>query len=171
MTERSLRALLCRHHRRQSLRAGGTGGHHLRPHEASRSGRLCATMPSNCAPVSRLRIPGDTDRRGRCQADASRKHQVLYAERGALRLRTGRLVSRRPSGDAGYRRRGRQADGIRACGLCHYPNGQGKMENGGVAGLPAAYILQQLAEFKSGIRQSADPRRRTPTRWSRSPER
>ena len=29
--------------------------------------------------------------------------------------------------------RGRQADGIRACGLCHYPNGQGKMENGGVA--------------------------------------
>ena len=55
--------------------------------------------------------------------------------------------------------RGRQADGIRACGLCHYPNGQGKMENGGVAGLPAAYILQQLADFKSGVRQSADPRK------------
>ena len=55
--------------------------------------------------------------------------------------------------------RGRQADGIRACGLCHYPNGQGKMENGGVAGLPAAYILQQLADFKSGARKSADPRK------------
>ena len=55
--------------------------------------------------------------------------------------------------------RGRQADGIRACGLCHYPNGQGKMENGGVAGLPAAYILQQLADFKSGARRSADPRK------------
>jgi cytochrome c553 len=55
--------------------------------------------------------------------------------------------------------KGRQADGIRACGLCHYPNGQGKMENGGVAGLPAAYILQQLADFKSGLRKSADPRK------------
>src|SRR5688572_14615864 len=55
--------------------------------------------------------------------------------------------------------RGRQADGIRACGLCHYPNGQGKMENGGIAGLPAAYILQQLADFKSGVRKSADPRK------------
>jgi len=55
--------------------------------------------------------------------------------------------------------RGRQADGIRACALCHYPNGQGKMENGGVAGLPAAYIQQQLADFKSGARMSADPRK------------
>jgi cytochrome c553 len=55
--------------------------------------------------------------------------------------------------------RGRQADGIRACALCHYPNGQGKMENGGVAGLPAAYIRQQLADFKSGARKSADPRK------------
>jgi cytochrome c553 len=55
--------------------------------------------------------------------------------------------------------KGRQADGIRACALCHYPNGQGKMENGGVAGLPAAYILQQLADFKSGVRRSADPRK------------
>ena len=55
--------------------------------------------------------------------------------------------------------RGKQADGVRACALCHYPNGQGKMENGGVAGLPAAYILQQLADFKSGARRSADPRK------------
>ena len=55
--------------------------------------------------------------------------------------------------------KGKQADGVRACALCHYPNGQGKMENGGVAGLPAAYILQQLADFKSGARRSADPRK------------
>jgi cytochrome c553 len=33
------------------------------------------------------------------------------------------------------------------------------MENGGVSGLPAAYILQQLADFKSGVRKSADPRK------------
>jgi cytochrome c553 len=55
--------------------------------------------------------------------------------------------------------RGKQADGVRACALCHYPNGQGKMENGHVAGLPASYILQQLDLFKIGARRSADPRK------------
>jgi cytochrome c553 len=55
--------------------------------------------------------------------------------------------------------KGKQADGVRACALCHYPNGQGKMENGGVAGLPAAYIQQQLTDFKNGARKSADPRK------------
>lgn len=54
---------------------------------------------------------------------------------------------------------GREADGLRACGLCHFPNGKGKMENGGVAGLSAGYILRQLADFKSGARHSADPRK------------
>lgn len=54
---------------------------------------------------------------------------------------------------------GREKEGVRACSLCHYPNGQGKMENGGVAGLPADYILQQLADFKNGARKSADPRK------------
>ena len=33
------------------------------------------------------------------------------------------------------------------------------MENGGVAGLPAAYIQQQIEDFKSGARKSADPRK------------
>ena len=55
--------------------------------------------------------------------------------------------------------KGKQAEGSRACALCHYPNGQGKMENGHVAGLPAPYILQQLNAFKSGARRSADPRK------------
>ena len=55
--------------------------------------------------------------------------------------------------------RGKQEAGSRACALCHYPNGQGKMENAHVAGLPAAYILQQLEAFKSGARKSADPRK------------
>lgn len=54
---------------------------------------------------------------------------------------------------------GRQLAGIRACALCHYPNGQGKMENGGVAGLPATYVLEQLKAFKNGSRHSADPRK------------
>ncbi len=54
---------------------------------------------------------------------------------------------------------GNEPRGIRACALCHYPNGQGKMENGHVAGLPAEYILQQLAAFAAGTRRSADPRK------------
>ena len=49
--------------------------------------------------------------------------------------------------------------GIRPCALCHLPNGQGKTENGHVAGLPASYILDQLELFKNGDRVSADVRK------------
>ena len=51
---------------------------------------------------------------------------------------------------------GRREAGIRACGLCHLPNGMGLMQNGAPAGLPADYILQQLRDFREGRRQSAD---------------
>jgi cytochrome c553 len=44
-----------------------------------------------------------------------------------------------------------------ACAYCHLPNGQGRPENSSLAGLPAAYIIQQLADFKSGARKSSDP--------------
>ncbi|MBI2186972.1 MAG: c-type cytochrome [Acidobacteria bacterium] len=54
---------------------------------------------------------------------------------------------------------GRERDTLRACSLCHYPNGQGKPENAPVAGLPAEYILQQLQQFRDGTRRSADPRK------------
>ena len=71
--------------------------------------------------------------------------------------------------------KGKQSAGSRACALCHYPNGQGKMENGGVAGLPSAYILSQLNAFKTGARRSAEntPRRvdQDRRRSRRSPER
>lgn len=52
---------------------------------------------------------------------------------------------------------GREANGMRACAICHLPNGKGMMQNGSVAGLPRDYILQQLADFKSGKRHTADP--------------
>jgi cytochrome c553 len=51
---------------------------------------------------------------------------------------------------------GKEAIGSRACSVCHLPNGKGLMQNGATAGLPANYILQQLADFKSGKRHSAD---------------
>lgn len=42
-----------------------------------------------------------------------------------------------------------------ACGFCHLPSGQGRPENAALAGLPAAYIVDQIADFKSGARRSA----------------
>jgi cytochrome c553 len=53
--------------------------------------------------------------------------------------------------------RGREPD-VRACALCHYPNGQGRPENGPVSGFPAAYIVQQLVDFQNGTRASSEPR-------------
>ena len=53
--------------------------------------------------------------------------------------------------------KGRQPD-VRACGLCHYPNGQGRPENGPVAGLTTGYIIQQLIDFQNGTRKSSEPR-------------
>src|SRR5271169_2938829 len=48
---------------------------------------------------------------------------------------------------------------VRACSLCHYPNGKGRPENAGVAGLPTVYFLQQMADFRNGNRKSAEPRK------------
>src|ERR1700685_763967 len=53
--------------------------------------------------------------------------------------------------------RGRTPD-VFACGYCHLPNGQGRPENASLAGLPAAYIVQQMADFKSGLRKSSEPK-------------
>ena len=44
-----------------------------------------------------------------------------------------------------------------ACGYCHLPNGIGKPENARVAGLPFAYIKQQVTDFRSGKRKSSVP--------------
>jgi cytochrome c553 len=52
---------------------------------------------------------------------------------------------------------GRQAGGIWACSLCHYPNGRGRPENAGIAGLQPPYFVQQLEDFKNGVRHSAQP--------------
>jgi cytochrome c553 len=45
-----------------------------------------------------------------------------------------------------------------ACGYCHLPNGEGRPENSSLAGLPVGYIVQQMADFKSGARKSSEPR-------------
>jgi cytochrome c553 len=53
---------------------------------------------------------------------------------------------------------GRRPD-VRACALCHYPNGKGRPENAGVSGLPYSYFMQTMADFKTGARKSADARK------------
>ena len=57
---------------------------------------------------------------------------------------------------------GRKPD-VYACGHCHLPNGQGRPENASVAGLPAAYIIAQMADFKNGLRNGSDPEMRSVT--------
>ena len=54
--------------------------------------------------------------------------------------------------------RGRRPD-VRACGSCHRAEGTGGPENASLAGLSAAYIAQQMADFKSGARKFAGPQR------------
>jgi cytochrome c553 len=52
----------------------------------------------------------------------------------------------------------------RGCASCHLPNGQGRPENAPPAGLPVAYFVRQIHDFRAGLRRTADPRKpNTPT--------
>ena len=53
---------------------------------------------------------------------------------------------------------GRKPD-VFACGFCHRADGPGGPENSNLAGLPAAYIVQQMNDYKSGARRTAVPKR------------
>ncbi len=54
--------------------------------------------------------------------------------------------------------RGRKPD-VFACGFCHRADGPGGPENSNIAGLPAAYIVQQMADYKSSARKTSVPGR------------
>jgi cytochrome c553 len=56
---------------------------------------------------------------------------------------------------------GRKPD-VFACGVCHRADGPGGPENSSLAGLSAAYIVQQMADFKSGARNTSVPERVPP---------
>jgi cytochrome c553 len=43
-------------------------------------------------------------------------------------------------------------EAVRACASCHLASGMGHPESSQLAGLPVAYILRQMAEFRSGAR-------------------
>jgi cytochrome c553 len=53
---------------------------------------------------------------------------------------------------------GRKPD-VRRCSMCHYPSGRGRPENAPLAGLPAAYFIQQLKDFANGDRNTSEPRK------------
>jgi cytochrome c553 len=57
---------------------------------------------------------------------------------------------------------------VLACGACHLMSGMGHAESSQLAGLPADYIAQQMADFKSGARK--DPARMTAIGKAMSPE-
>jgi len=50
---------------------------------------------------------------------------------------------------------GNKATSVRACGSCHLPTGTGHDESAYVAGLPAAYFIRQMADYKSGARKGS----------------
>ena len=49
-----------------------------------------------------------------------------------------------------------------ACGFCHRADGPGGPENASLAGLPAAYIIHQMADFRNGLRKTSVPERGPP---------
>ena len=90
--------------------------------------------------------------------DAPRQHAELHAPADLRRVRAGRLVPRRSPAMPEIVAHGRRPD-VRACGLCHYPNGKGRQENAGVSGLPVSYFIQTMNDFRNGVRKSAEPRK------------
>jgi cytochrome c553 len=54
-----------------------------------------------------------------------------------------------------------------ACGYCHLPNGQGRPENAGLAGQPVEYIVQQMEDYRNGLRKTGEPRMGPPARMMR----
>lgn len=58
--------------------------------------------------------------------------------------------------------KGRQPD-VYACGFCHRASGTGGPENADIAGLPVAYFIQQMRDYRSGRRLDTLPR--VPQAW------
>src|SRR6476660_2752397 len=48
---------------------------------------------------------------------------------------------------------GHRENKVRACALCHLTSGDGHPESSGISGLPAAYIIRQLEQFKTDNRK------------------
>jgi cytochrome c553 len=49
--------------------------------------------------------------------------------------------------------------GVRQCTLCHLPDGSGRPENAPISGYHPTYFVQQMQDYRDGLRRSADPRK------------
>jgi cytochrome c553 len=49
--------------------------------------------------------------------------------------------------------------GVRQCTLCHLPDGSGRPENAPISAYHPTYFVQQMQDFRDGLRHSADPRK------------
>jgi cytochrome c553 len=49
--------------------------------------------------------------------------------------------------------------GVRQCTLCHLPDGSGRPENAPISSYHPTYFMQQMQDFRDGLRKSADPRK------------
>ena len=49
--------------------------------------------------------------------------------------------------------------GVRQCTLCHTPDGAGRPENAPISSYHPVYFMQQMQDFRDGLRGSADPRK------------
>ena len=129
-------------------------------------------QPLAPTPDTLLRIPGSNvactflsiDRPGDGTHDGVLDVCDWYPEdRGSLRMpdvvRRGRKIAHADGTWNGK-------EGIRACGQCHLPTGAGRSENGQPAGLSRAYILQQLEDFRNGLRHSSDPKKENAVRMT-----
>jgi cytochrome c553 len=47
---------------------------------------------------------------------------------------------------------------VLACSFCHLQNGEGRVESSRLAGLSAAYMIQQINDFRNDLRKCAEPR-------------
>jgi len=50
-------------------------------------------------------------------------------------------------------------EGVRQCTLCHTPDGAGRPENAPISSYSVTYFVQQMQDFRNGLRKSADPRK------------
>jgi cytochrome c553 len=55
--------------------------------------------------------------------------------------------------------KGKQAEKVMACSLCHRATGRGQPENAPVYGLPISYFVQTMKDFRDGKRKSSDPKK------------
>jgi len=107
--------------------------------------------------------PRDCDRPGGMPRDTTGK--LMYVEDSDLAFTQAQITSPYAPADwfpgdhpkmpdvVAY---GLEDIGMRACAICHFPNGQGLMQNAPVAGLPVDYFLRQLDDFATGKRQTTD---------------